>query len=103
MAIENRHEQFNKNIKDEEGIVGLTEHKDKFHRWLLCTPEVPRVIAEFEAQTVPKNNKHHQDFHHHEDSKTFPLQFLRHVDDLKKEFEQFGNSVYVTEDCSELI
>lgn len=49
MTIDERHEQLHKNIKGEERIVGLTEDEDKFHGWLLCTPEVPGVKAEFEA------------------------------------------------------
>ena len=53
MAINERHEQLNRNI-GKEGIVGLTEDNNKFHRWLLCTQEVTRVIAEFEAQTSLK-------------------------------------------------
>ena len=94
MAINKRHEQLHKNIKGKERIVGITEDEDKFHRWLLCTPEVPGVIAEFEAQNFLKNNKHHQDFHHREDSKTFPSRFQGHVDVLSKRVRTTGKLLF---------
>ena len=103
MGIDQRHEQLNKDIKGDGGFVGLTEDEDKLNRWLICTPEIAKVVAEFESQTVLENNEHHQDFHHHEYSKTFQLQFQINVDNLKKEFEQLGNPFHVTDDCSDLI
>lgn len=101
MAINERHEQLNRNI-GKEGTVGLTEDNNKFHRWLLCTQEVTRVIAEFEAQTVLKNNQHHQDFQHHEDSKTFHHNFRDMLMILKKSLNNLETHS-VTEDCSDLI
>ena len=75
MGIDQRHEQLNKDIKGDGGFVGLTEDEDKLNRWLICTPEIAKVVAEFESQTVLENNEHHQDFHHHEDSKSFQFRF----------------------------
>ena len=84
MAIDQRHEQLNKDIKGDRGIVGLTVDQDKFNRWFVCTPGVTRITVEFESQTFFKNNEHRQDFQQHEDSKSFQAQFRRDVCNLKK-------------------
>ena len=52
------------------GIANLTEDDDKFWRWQICSPEVARVVSEFEDITVLKGNEHYE-FHHHEGSKAF--------------------------------
>ena len=72
------------------GIVGLTEDEDKFRRWQICSPEVARVVSEFEDITVLKGNVH-SEFHHHEDSKTFQEKFARRTALLTTEFNQIGN------------
>ena len=72
------------------GIVRLTEDEDKFQRWQICSPEVARVVSEFEDITVRKGNEH-SNFHHHEDSKAFQDKFAKHVALLTIEFNQLGN------------
>ena len=72
------------------GIVGLTEDEDKFRRWQICSPEVARVVSEFEDITVLKGNEH-SEFHHHEDSKAFQEKFAKHVVLLTTEFNPLGN------------
>ena len=79
IRINQHHEQLNKDIKDDGGIIGLTENKDQFNRWLVCTPKVARAITEFYPQTVLRNNEYHQDVHHHQDSKTFQARFQSDV------------------------
>ena len=59
IGINQHHEQLNKDIKDDGGIIGLTEDKDQFNRWLVCTPKVARAITEFYPQTVLRNNEYH--------------------------------------------
>lgn len=62
MAIDQRHEQLNKDRKGDRGIVGLTVDQDNCNRGFVCTPGVTRVTVEFESQTFFKNNEHRQDF-----------------------------------------
>ena len=107
MGIDHRHEQLNKDIKDIKGsggMVGLTEDPEKFRRWSVCSPEIARVIKEFEAQSV-LNMEHNTDheFHHHEHSASFQTRFAKHVEDLTSEFVQLGNPFIVQDDCQELI
>ena len=67
------------------GIFGLTEDKDKFLRWQICSLEVARAASQFENSTVLKENEH-SEFHHHEDSKSFQEKIAKHVSSLTKEF-----------------
>ena len=46
------------------GIAGLMEDEDKFRRWQIYSPEVARVVSEFEDITILKGNEH-SEFQHH--------------------------------------
>ena len=48
-------------------MIGLTEDEKKLRPWHICSPEVARLVTEFENGTVLKENEH-SEFHHHEDS-----------------------------------
>ena len=72
------------------GIAGLMEDEDKFRRWQIYSPEVARVVSEFEDITILKGNEH-SEFHHHEDSKAFQEKLAKHVALLTTEFNQLGN------------
>lgn len=48
MALDQSHEQCNKCIKGDGGIVGLTEDPTALRRWMLAGPEVVRLVNEFE-------------------------------------------------------
>ena len=80
MGIDQRHEQLNKNLKGDGGMIGLTEDEEKLRRWMICTPETARAVYEFKSIISHNRNDHHCDFHHHEDSPSFQRRF--HVNDL---------------------
>ena len=84
MAIDQRHEQLNKDLKSYRGIVGLIVDQDKFNWWFVCTSGVIMVTVEFESQTFFKNNEHRQDFQQHGDSKSFQAQFQKDICNLRK-------------------
>ena len=83
------------------GIVGLTEDQDKSRKWQICSPEVARVVSEFEDFTVLKGNEH-SEFHHHEDSKAFGENFAKHVALLTTGFNQLGN-LFGPDELKELV
>ena len=83
------------------GIVGLTEDEDKFRRWQICSPEVARVVSEFEDITMLKGNEHFE-FHHHENFKAFQEKFDKHVALLTIEFNQIG-SLFGPDELKELV
>lgn len=37
MGLDQRHEQLNKDIKGDGGMVGLTEDEDELRRWSVCS------------------------------------------------------------------
>ena len=75
MGIDQRHEQLNKNLKGDGGMIGLTEDEEKLRRWMICTPETARAVYEFKSIISHNRNDHHCDFHHHEDSPSFQRRF----------------------------
>ena len=52
IGIDHCHEQLNKSVKCDGGAVGFTEDEDKFLHWMVCGPEVARVVSDFEAASV---------------------------------------------------
>ena len=48
IAIDHAHEQNNKLVKGEGGVIGLTESPPRLIRWMVCGPEMSRAVNEFE-------------------------------------------------------
>ena len=48
IPIDYKHEQNNKKVKGDGGAIGLTENSSELLRWMVCGPEVARVVGEFE-------------------------------------------------------
>ena len=101
MALDQRHEQLNKDIKGDGGMVGLTEDAEKFRHWTICSPEIAKAVAESEEGTVLQEKQHGR-FHHHEDSNSFQIRFAKNVHDLLTEFEQLGNP-FMSDESNEVI
>lgn len=89
IPLDQAHEQNNKLIKDDGGAIGLTENPSQLLRWMLCGPEIARVINEFEdvsiTSTPPGNTKHH------EQTKSVQVTFQQQVTDLKSVIQDLGN------------
>ena len=49
LAIDKAHEQNNAVVKGDGGAVGLTESPSALKRWMLCGPEMARLISKFET------------------------------------------------------
>ena len=47
LAIDQAHEQNNALVKGDGGAVGLTENPSALKRWMLCGPEMARLISQF--------------------------------------------------------
>ena len=69
--------------------MGLTKDEEKFRRWMVCGPEISRMVNEFEHVTVLSNED--TQFRHHEDIPGFQKQFNSHYKNLVKEYEKHGN------------
>ncbi len=53
MAVDQAHEQNNVTIKGDGGVIGQTHDVEALNRWSLASPEVARVITDFETLRGP--------------------------------------------------
>ena len=64
LSIDHAHEQNNRVMKEEGRIIGLTHDADAMLKWAVSGPELIRVISEFEASMIEKDEKpitcHHE-------------------------------------------
>lgn len=65
IAVDQAHEQNNKQIKDRGGAVGLTHDPSALRRVMIAGPEVSRLIGEYMGSNVEaagEANKHHEQY-----------------------------------------
>jgi len=89
IAIDQAHEQNNAVVKGDGGAVGLTESPAALQRWMVCGPEMARLLNDFDmsinqAQSTP-------DVRHHEQRPAVQKTFLEDVKALKSTFDEYGN------------
>ena len=90
IAIDHGHEQNNGVMKDEGGIIGLTQDADALLRWAVAGPELIRVISEFEASIVGKRESASQRNHHEQTDATQRL-FAKQLNSLVDVIDNMGN------------
>ena len=56
MALDQTHEQANANVKSDGGAVGLTDNPNALQRWMVAGPEMSRMVAEFEDDSIPRSS-----------------------------------------------
>ena len=64
MAIDQYHDQKNAIIKGSGGAVGLTDNPPALGRGMVAGPEVARMIADFEDDTMTSHQKDSEHHHH---------------------------------------
>lgn len=89
MAIDQAHEQNNAFVKSEGGAVGLTQNPSALRRWMVCGPEMARLIEEFQASYGKPRTK--SDLRHHEQTKSTQNKFFNQVKMLTNVIEEMGN------------
>ncbi|XP_061580540.1 uncharacterized protein LOC133446517 [Cololabis saira] len=85
MAIDQCHEQNNALIKGSGGAVGLTENPGALHRWMVAGPEIARMTTDFENDSTPGENRHH------EQKPAVQEAFRKQVRSLTAVIEEMGN------------
>lgn len=62
------HEQNNRIVKGDGGAIGLTENSCQLLRWMVCGPEISRLINEFKCseELTKKRQSEGPDLRHHE-------------------------------------
>ncbi len=89
LAIDHAHEQNNATMKEDGGIIGLTQDPDALLRWAVAGPELVPVIAEFEASVVGKT--HDSSTGHHEQTEANHKRFAAQVKSLVGVIADLGN------------
>ena len=89
-------------VKGEGGAIDLIEDEDRHRNWMVCGPEVARIVMEFEENSVLKQTRK-TEYKHHEETVAFQNRFKTHVDCLVSEIKKFGNPFIINEEECELV
>ncbi|KAI8503415.1 hypothetical protein Bbelb_192360 [Branchiostoma belcheri] len=100
LAIDQGHEQNNGLMKEDGGIIGLTQDADAILRWAVAGPELVRVISEFEKSMTGKKEGAYQKKHHEQTNSTQKL-FATQVKALVTTMGEMGNPF--TEESQDLL
>lgn len=90
IAIDHGHEQNNGVMKDEGGVIGLTQDAEALVRWAVAGPELVHVISEFQSSMVGKKESASQRNHHEQTNATQKL-FASQVNTLVRVIEGMGS------------
>ncbi|KAK3097011.1 hypothetical protein FSP39_005574 [Pinctada imbricata] len=99
IALDHAHEQNNKLVKGDGGAIGLTENSTQLLRWMVCGPEVARVIQEF--HTLLDGSKGEAVKSHHEELPSVQRNFKSQVHGLCDAICESGNPF--TDESSDLL
>ena len=89
IAIDQAHEQNNASVKGCGGAIGLTENPSALKRWMLCGPEMARLIDEFESSMKGQTNN--GILKHHDNTSQSQKCFRQDVMKLKDVLQEMGN------------
>ena len=87
ITADQNHEQMNAKIKGVGGAIGLTENETVLQRWLICDPEISRLLDEFESINEGVNHVRE----HHDFSDSVQSIFQKEVKSLLSALEDVGN------------
>ena len=87
IATDQNHEKINAKIKRVGGAMGLTENETALQRWLICGPEISRLLDEFESINEGVNHMRE----HHDFSDSVQSIFHEEVKSLLSALEDVGN------------
>ena len=78
IAIDHAHEQNNGKMKQEGGIVGLTQDDDALLKWSVPDPELVRVISEFESTIIGTTEDSVHTSHHEQTNASYSV-YIRNI------------------------
>ena len=81
-------------VKGDGGAVGLTENPSALKRWMLCGPEMARLVSEFEgsSEVLSKGSQDKR----HEQKKGSQTLFVTEVSALKTVIAEMGNLIHMS-------
>jgi len=90
IPIDQAHEQENAKVKGSGGVVGLTENPAALCRWLICGPELARIVTQFGEQYMPETNPVGESVHY-EEGLSHQIKFQLQVNNFVNEINRYGN------------
>ena len=75
-------------MKGDAGIVGITESEGDLRRWLVASPELARILSEFEDQLQRQRKT---DDRHHNQLPSIQKAFASDLKNVINMFEKLGN------------
>ena len=86
MGIDQAHEQNNKILKDDGGIIGILNNPTALLKWAICGTVICQMLKEGE-----ETDDGHSPSLHHEDNDTFEEKFQHDRELLVASFQEQGN------------
>eukprot|EP00112_Aurelia_sp_Birch-Aquarium-sp1_P007906 Seg1863.1 transcript_id=Seg1863.1/GoldUCD/mRNA.D3Y31 product="hypothetical protein" protein_id=Seg1863.1/GoldUCD/D3Y31 len=90
ISIDHAHEQNNKKVKGQGGIIGITTNENALHRWLISGPQISALTEEFK-NSISKPLDGDDAKKHHEETTSFQKRFSADVCNLQSTITEFGN------------
>ena len=90
-SIDQAHEQNNKRVKGQGGIIGLTSNESALNRWIVSRPEIAEMIKQFRDSVDTDEEGSSDESAHHKEGHTFQSQFKSDVEKLKLSMKENGN------------
>ena len=69
MAEDQAHEQNNKDVKTDGGVVGILDNESSLMKWMIGGPEIARLVKDF----IRKEEETEAEKRHHEDTDAFEM------------------------------
>ena len=90
--IDQAHEQNNKHVKGQGGIIGLTTNEIALNCWIVTGPQIAEMLKQFKASIGNVANEHEEnEATHHEEGETFQKQFRSDIEKLSMTIKEYGN------------
>ena len=87
ISIDQAHEQNNKHVKGQVGIIGLAANESALNRWIVSGPEIAEMIQHFKESSKPTSEDGVNEIKHHKEGEAFQLD----VERLLVTMKEYGN------------
>ena len=78
ILIDHAHEQNNKLVKKASGTTGMTGNTPELTRWMICGPEMAKIVNEFEENMHSRRGSK-AIYLHHKQTRTYEDKFRQNV------------------------
>ena len=99
IPVDHAHEQNKKLEKEDGSAIGLRENTAGLIGWMVCGPEIGRIVNEFK-KNMPSCRWSNAIYLHHKQTKSFQDKFLQHVVSLVSMMEGLENSFLENDETS---